>query len=116
MLLHIKKVQDVIGSTHGVEFISALDNIVDDGAVFQLHPDVKGWLQSIREYVLNTPLDQVDDARDSIQNRYDEAIKQLEYILQVRVTCHLCVTPTYWLDRNAVSKKPSRPLNHRKSV
>lgn len=84
MLLHIKKVQDVIGSTHGAEFISALDNIVDDEAIFHLHPNVKGWLESIREYVLNNQLDQVNDGRDGIQIRYDEAIKQLECILQVR--------------------------------
>jgi len=91
MLLHMNKVQDVIDSTRGVDFISALDNIADDEAISQLHPKVKGWLESTREYVLDTQLDQLDDARDSIKNRYDEAIKELEWILQVRATCHLQV-------------------------
>ena len=94
MLLDIKKAEKAIFAFESVgggefSFHSSLDDILDDEAEVQLHPNVKQWLHNICQYVFNTPHDRIGDAKCCVKNWYDEMIKQLEGILQVRLMFQL---------------------------
>jgi hypothetical protein len=94
ILLDMKKMQNVIytfGSDGGgeISFYSATDGLLDDEVEVKLCPQVQAWLETVRDYILHTAREHVDDARCSVKNGYDKAVKMLENVLQVGVMFHL---------------------------
>jgi hypothetical protein len=113
MLLDIQKAQKAIYAFESVgggefSFHSSLDDILDDEAEVQLHPNVKQWFHDICQYVLNAPHDRVDDTKYRVKVWYDEIIKQLEGVLQVGLMFQLSLhklTPMRFSYSNGKAKQ-----------